>query len=444
MSVSTPDTIGGIVDVHPNATEAPFLNMPVKVEAIADGTTTHYYTTWPGLDLDGKSLHQLLDITSPQPGVEDRQAVVRNYRGIHEDANRSIIKVHRRLFGEKWIDMAHSRRLLWTVIGGETVQKLSYDDSAFYSHRHIQPETITDRDTALTSIDLHATLADTLECVKRPYQGDGNDVSEVTAGFTNILESMWEKMRNDGFSNRYFASHYDLLVNPDLAREFQAIVDQAIAEATDDEVAAMLDYVYNTFVDDEDVTHYVSRSTTPEENISLQAMYHQRLPIELWNDYSGRYGFQRWFESFSGIDHTNFTKIKGTPFEIPEYGVSHTVRPVLAWSKDADGERRHIRNPDLPKHLWTQDEGEGGIHYTDTTTGLVMAALALPEIRERWQKTAVLPKDMVKKDKYRITPGKLEIDMGAAQTPLLTLLSGEAIRASVLIEQLEQIAERAA
>lgn len=444
MSVSTPDTIGGIVDVRPDATEAPFLNAPVDVQAVADGTTTHYYATWPSLDLDGEGLHQLLDIASPQPGVEDRQEVVQNYRGIHEYANRSIIKVHRRLFGEKWIDMAHSRRLLWTVIGGEAVQRLSYDDSVFYNYRHIQPETITDRDLALTSIDLHATLVDTLERIKRPYRGDDEEVEKATAGFTNILESMWEKMRNDELSDRHFISRYDLLANHDLAREFRAIVDQSIAEATDDEVAAMLAYAYNTFVDDEDVTHYVSRSTRPEENISLQAMYHQRLPIELYDDYSDRYGFQRWFESFSGIDHTHFTKIKGTPFEIPGYGVGHTVRPVLAWSKDADGERRHIRNPDLPKHLWTRDEGEKGIHYTDTTTGLVMAALALPEIREGWQKTATLPKDMVKKDEYRITPGELEIDMGAAQTPLLTLLSGEAIRSSVLIERLEQIAERTA
>lgn len=444
MSVTSLDTIGEMVNVASNAAEAPFLNAAVQVEAIADGTTTNYYATWPNLDLDGSDLHHLFDIASPQPGVEDRGDVVQNYRGIHEGENRSIIKVHRRLFGDEWVDMAHSRRLLWTVIGGISVQQLSYDDSVFYGYDHIQTETITDRDEALNSLELCVTLMETLELIKRPYRGSDKEAKDATAEFSNILDAFWEKMVAKNMTHHGLTPRYDLRRDRGRAADFSEMLRESLVDASEDEISAMMEYVYNTFVDDEGTTHYVSRSVKPEEQVSLQAMYHQRLPVKLYNDSVYAPGFQRWFESFSGIDHTHFTRIKDTPFEIPERGNSHTVRPVLAWSKTADGERRHIRNPDLPRHLWTKDEGEDGIHYTDTTTGLVMAALALPEIRQAWQRTAQFPGGLVKENKYRVTPGQIEIAMGAAQTPLLTLLSGRAIRASTLIQQLEVFAERAA
>lgn len=436
-----PYSIGEMVGVRSTAVEAPFLRPPVTVEAIAEGNTTNYYATWPELRLNGANLHALLDVTAPQTGVEDRRDVVANYRGIHEDGNRSIIRVHRRIFGEQWIDMAHSRRLLWTVIDGSPVQRLTYDDSVFYGYDHMQTETIIGRDAALQSRELNIAL---LGAVARKRELSGQNApqaEQTTSGFAGILSAFEEKIAGKSLGRPGMSRQE---VNESSAEFFDDILSTLLIDATEEEITALLAYAYNTFVDDEGNIHYVAANIVPEEGISLQAMYHQRLPIEIYQGLVWGEGHQRWFESFSGIDHTFFTRIEGSPHEVPRRLDIHTVRPVLAWSKRGDGERSHIRNTALPSHLRTVDEGENGIHYTDTTTGLVMAALALPMIRNKWPQVACLPKGMVEYDEYRKTPGDLEIPIGAAQTPLLALLSGGDVRSSSLIRWLEIIAEDAA
>ena len=447
------NSLASVAELGSNPGSLPILDSPIQAEVHGVDGETLYTVTWPGLELGSTALFEVLDRASPVPGSESSRQVVTNFRGVHEPANRSVIEVHRQIFDEPWTDMAHSRRLLWTVLDGAPQQRLSYDDSIFYSYAHTQLETLTGRDETAGSLQTAAMLAEVVYV--KSQSSDDRFMSEIdTSGFEDLFAAYSDAVLgtgdDDGFdsyfrtlhlSNAWVKAHID----KDGTREkVSNALEQALQDADPTQVDAMLDSLYNTFVDDDGETHYVSIRVRGEEPIPLQAMYHQRLPISLYHDHGYYDSTPRWFESYSGLDHTYFTAIQGSSGEKPEYGDdgAHSVRPVLAWKTSGDGTRAHVRNFELPQNMRTSDKGAEGISYTDTTTGLVLAALANPDIRQKWPKSSRLPKGTVESDsRFELVPGERQIPMGPAQTPLLALLSGDDIRGTQLFDRLENLAE---